>query len=175
MLTPELRLAGWREMPSDDVRRAWEAKDGRWSVLLAIGGGDYHGPIVASARNTEGTAFRDGLWRPVNPQTWDYDPRGWGLSPVPLSPQCFMDEIEAWAVVEPWIEALAKADQPPPGDIQIERWGLCGLNGQQPNGGIVILWVNNQIRAQAVVVRDCSNFSVLNIATFDDRGPDVNT
>lgn len=79
MLTETMRRAGWRECPSDEVRRAWEAKGGRWQLW------DRTCPPYIADRNEP--RWTSGSWRPVNPQTWDYDPRGWGVVVGPESNQ----------------------------------------------------------------------------------------
>lgn len=100
MLTESMRRAGWRECPSDEVRRAWEEKGGRWQAVWNDGGegGDHSNPWTARSlsmmptvanrpRGTLPMCMEFGIWRPVSTQTWDYDPRGWGDVVGPESKQ----------------------------------------------------------------------------------------
>lgn len=90
MLTEAMRRAGWRECPSDEVRRAWEEKGGRWHISWLGDGSDNIGPGSPVAwppfHNVEDSRIGQfSMWRPVNPQTWNVDWRGWGVV-VPTDP-----------------------------------------------------------------------------------------
>ena len=77
----------WRAMPSDEIRRAWETKGGRWLVVIQAPlkpGVPYQtcavGLLVGEDRRGD-----DILWLPVWPGTpekpdWSYDARGWGIA-----------------------------------------------------------------------------------------------
>lgn len=78
MISEQMTRAGWREMSSDEVRRAWEAKGGRWqSLILDAQGNECVGiMIIGRVYNyIEPLAYR-----PVHPSTWDYAPEGWGVA-----------------------------------------------------------------------------------------------
>lgn len=89
-LTEAMKKAGWRECPDDAVRLSWELNGGRWQIMQWL----YDGFTPAYIRNPDPKYAHLGLldceikgaWRPVNPETWDYDPRGWGEQPAPVVP-----------------------------------------------------------------------------------------
>lgn len=112
MLTEAMMRAGWRECPSDEVMRAWEEKGGRWQVWSTAS--EIPGAVLPN--DWAVASVRVGAWRPVNPQTWDYDPRGWGKV-VPTEPGLWWrtDRDEpVWVVVGEeglewyWDEAAAR-------------------------------------------------------------------
>lgn len=85
MITPEMKAAGWRECPTDEVRKAWEAKGGRWQItpikpVVLVGVAPLH--LASGHIPMAGVVF---AWRPVHPSTWNYCPQGWG-SAVPTEP-----------------------------------------------------------------------------------------
>ena len=81
MITEAMFRAGWRECPSDEVRRAWEAKGGRWQVWDTSH--SINKPF--GIRDEKDTGYERHYWRPVHPSTWDYDCRGW-QDAVPTEP-----------------------------------------------------------------------------------------
>jgi hypothetical protein len=85
-ITAAMKAAGWRELPSNAVRKAWEAKNGRWETLQ-WNGHDYspigsHNPDPSYEAIEIMECVRVGAWRPVSLPTWDYAPEGWA-DPVP--------------------------------------------------------------------------------------------
>jgi len=91
-----MKRAGWRECPSDDVRRKWEGMGGRWAISARYEHmpciGYYSKPEVVgpNASESDGALMR-GLWRPVHPDHgWDHATWMWatctGESLVPTEP-----------------------------------------------------------------------------------------
>lgn len=84
----------WRPAPTESVRRAWEAKGGRW--MMRQGDRVPHYPPIqwpVDVCNEVFTFYGDpavALWLPVSLPDWQYDPRGWGdvasegLKPCPF-------------------------------------------------------------------------------------------
>lgn len=117
MLNEAMKRAGWRECPSDDVRRVWEEKGGRWQAAK----GWYSLPQSWIANVDivflgDASASMYMMWRPISGETWDYDPRGWGKV-VPTEPGLWWrtDRDEpVWVVVGEeglewyWDEAAAR-------------------------------------------------------------------
>lgn len=78
MISEAMKRAGWRSMPDEATRKAWQQRNGRWLVsakgintLLPpgiIGMGQALSPCDGDAA---------GAWLPVNGATWHYDPDGW--------------------------------------------------------------------------------------------------
>lgn len=118
MLTDQMRKAGWRECPSDEVRKAWVAKGGAWTYLQRLHDGGlspigWHNP---DPKYTIMDCNRAGLWRPVSSQTWDYDPRGWG------------------AVVPTKQGLWWRDDRDHPVDVAEDRsWAFCESDGMLPD------------------------------------------
>ena len=73
MITPEMKAAGWRPMPAEDVRRKWEAQGGCWQAWT---GSDMTQPtILHSARSNTTLEYA----RPVYPSTWDHAAWMWSV------------------------------------------------------------------------------------------------
>lgn len=70
MLTDQLRAAGWREYPGDDVRRKGEEKELRWMV---VGTGVDDLPRILRYGDIVGSYM---LWRPVD-RMGDHAPYLW--------------------------------------------------------------------------------------------------
>ena len=70
-----LTRAGWRTMPDDATRRAWEAKEGRLQAL-----GKYWDDVPYLELVEPGERFLEcEVARPVHlDRGWDYCPEGWG-------------------------------------------------------------------------------------------------
>jgi len=76
------------------------------------------------------------------------------------TPQRYMDEIDADREVNDWIHGLAERFREQCG-MHIEYYGLT-YNCEQPtNGRVVNLWQSGRLVAQAVLVRDAMNWTVL--------------
>jgi len=84
---------------------------------------------------------------------------------APGLPRRHMDGIDAGIEAERWLEGFIKSIPPHPG-LQIERMKFVLESGATPSGSIILLWRWNTLLAQATMVRDSANFTVLTIQEF---------
>lgn len=68
MITEAMRKSGWRECPSDAVRRAWEAKGGGWQVLIPYEEGEAL-ELETLTPGGDGDYPGDWVFRPAHPST----------------------------------------------------------------------------------------------------------
>jgi hypothetical protein len=85
--------------------------------------------------------------------------------------QRHMDEIDADSEANKWLRAIAESctDRPEP---QLEYYGLTYQGEQPTNGRVLNLWDGGRLEAQAVLVRDQANWTVLTMRRFkgDNEG-----
>lgn len=82
-----------------------------------------------------------------------------------MSPQKFMDEIDAWQTADAWIEKSGLEFD------QIETYGLrLEFETAKPSGGVIVYSNKGHVIATITVVRDSMNWSVLTISPRREAG-----
>lgn len=81
----------------------------------------------------------------------------------------FRDELDASRHVSLWASSVLDRLCCKTCFSHVERFGFRLSSGGQPNGGVIMIWNHEFLAAQATILRDVMNFSVVHVVEFPNR------